>query len=75
MAFSLSICVPLMKLPGSPAPICLVGNYSVALEVPVGGGAAGGIDRRSELLSVPAIECCNSSAEFSSSHPSSASNS
>ena len=50
MAFSFSICVPLMKFPGSPAAICLMGNYSGALEVRVGGGAAGGIDRRSELL-------------------------
>lgn len=44
MAFSFSIRVPLMKLPGSPATICLMGNYSVAREVHVGGGAAGGID-------------------------------
>lgn len=40
MGFSFLICVPLAKLPGSPAAICLMGNYSVALEVCVGGGAA-----------------------------------
>lgn len=39
MAFSFLICVPLVKLPGSPATICLMGNYSVALEVCVGDGA------------------------------------
>lgn len=40
MAFSFSICVPLLKLLGSPATICLMGNYTVALEVCVGGGAS-----------------------------------
>lgn len=44
MGFSFLICVPLAKLPGSPAAICLMGNYSVALEVCVGGGAAQGLD-------------------------------
>lgn len=35
--FFLNLCA-LMKLPGSPATICLMGNYSVALEVRAGGG-------------------------------------
>jgi hypothetical protein len=53
--FFLNLCA-LMKLPGSPATICLMGNYSVALEVRAGGGG-GWRNRWSRLLLVHSILC------------------